>query len=289
MEDETTKPVIDDFKDPAKILRVVVDVMKDIEIFEDGFLACRLGRPIQEEDTGEVADEPPPSATELHRIRRAFWRLHIYCALFHDLAPNAFASDRLKFANKRWAPCSFWHFLAVWELEEVECVYFHLWERYNALKATGMKSNKLEMKRIERMLNIRDGWNNSWKYMEELEFNELGTKGRFYITYSIPFARAIECGNDSSTVWQDNPTGASDRSAGWDGFLRGGLDVCDAIDRIKPVACYLAWGYCMWDEARLRKWAAHLCIQKQGLWSDEGVRRRDCAHCDTLIEFREQI
>ena len=64
----------------------------------------------------------PLSSTEIHRIRRAYWRLLLHSDLFHE--PN----PRYAIRNESWESSHTYAFisiLTVSKLEEIDCVYYH--------------------------------------------------------------------------------------------------------------------------------------------------------------------
>ena len=65
------------------------------------------------------------SPTEIHRIRRAMWRLRLYYLAFHEVQPPA--DDGFDEAEMEHIESQrdFFSRMAVWELEKLECARFH--------------------------------------------------------------------------------------------------------------------------------------------------------------------
>lgn len=72
----------------------------------------------------------PPSSTEVHRIRRAFWRLWLFFELYHHAGqPPGRRYVRVDPDSypQGFGPVDFFFSpLALWEHEEMECAYYHL-------------------------------------------------------------------------------------------------------------------------------------------------------------------
>lgn len=111
---------IDFLPDPITTLRDTVHSANWIDFFVKSFVNSRIENP------GDYSGMPeaPPSSTELHRIRRAFWRLRLYCDLFHgaDITPHEPGHSRTQMKG----PQTFLIRLCPWEIEEPECVYGYL-------------------------------------------------------------------------------------------------------------------------------------------------------------------
>ena len=77
----------------------------------------------------EIGTKPvPPLHTELHRIRRAFWRLLVYGDLFYATNPKYPFVRKKEFLSLDGLS-EFKETLTVWELKELECAYYHLREQ----------------------------------------------------------------------------------------------------------------------------------------------------------------
>lgn len=129
--------------DPLFLLYDSADVHCQIAEAEESLIrvqlpktADRIGRAVDREGLSwpihcprEGRLEKPPSPTEHHRIRRALWRLWLYFRIFHDLQRD------IKYLSPRknlHVQNSFFNHLTIWELEEIECVYYHLQHQLEA-------------------------------------------------------------------------------------------------------------------------------------------------------------
>lgn len=205
------------------------------------------------------AQPAPPSTTELHRIQRALWRLLVYSDFFHE--PN----PRCPISKREEGRSAFLGILTISELEEIECIYYHIREQTQlwADPASWCYSPEL----AERVLKAFGPNRNAFDYSTPLE-ERRSPEIKSHITYTIGFYRELmsfRTEKNARTNWPDTKE-ANLPNAGWN-FLQGNskaLKVQSSNLRIKPVSCYLDWGYCIWDESRLKGW---------GLLSEENIER----------------
>lgn len=127
LEGEDPALLIDDFFDSFSALRDVALITKDIQCFQKSFIDRRLRQPCSTSKSSKK--EAPPSQIELHRINRAFWRLQLLCELIRDRWSSGFLS-----ASPYDIAGDYVLGLTHWELEETECVYYHLREQYSLLR-----------------------------------------------------------------------------------------------------------------------------------------------------------
>ena len=124
LEDKNTPLLIDDIIDPHSVLRDLALIAQDIEIFIASFVDRRLREP----STSLCSMHKPsdPSSAEIHRIRRAFWRLQLLCDLFRFRAEGTIPADYED------PPDHFYleEYMNAWEVEEIECAYYHLHEQF---------------------------------------------------------------------------------------------------------------------------------------------------------------
>ena len=240
------------------------------------------------------------SPTELHRIRRALWRLRLYYEAFYEpylyslqiplnkpypcplplsseledmnaaelyivrlysellgLSEVWEASYEAK-GNSRESQAGFFAQMTVWELEEMECVWYHL--QYQQ----GIHSNStLWRRRCPRCgeqflpddllghVRVRRCRYNVRHY-HSLNFGNACSWYRLDLEYNFQGGTTAD-----RLAWWPNPL-AREPSAGFK-FLFDHLDklrpgeappTCarDALDR------FLEWGYCIWDRERLEAW-----------------------------------
>lgn len=247
--------------------------------------------------------EKPPSPTELHRIRRALWRLWFYFRIFHDLQGDK--NYRSPYKNLH-AQNSFFHHLTIWELEEIECVYYHLQHQTRSLwRKTCTSCNQQVLPDI-----IYNGICKECRGGEKIRvklngeerkedphtdsFSHACSEFRNYMYRTEPFAD-----------WTDTPA-AKHPNAGFQHSPKYYL-------RVQSLGCLFDWGYCMWDESRFKAW--HLVenpdrqlqdeafVEKlqgsgggpklrinrseravKGWWTDGGIHYEDCARCGYYFE-----
>ena len=242
--------------------------------------------PILDRDT----EPAPPSPTELHRIRRAVWRLLLYSDLFHE--PNPKYPIRNKGNQSSDASYTFLWTLTAWELEEIECVYYHLREQMELW--TSPQSSCYSPKLAGRLLNTFGPIRNVYHYPSKQEDCD-GAEGKRHITYLTGFLRETlwaPKSYETKTEWPDTQE-ANRPNAGWL-YLEENYKVLNVLDgnfRIAPVCCFLDWGYCIWDRSRLESW---YLVDRRGInllgskaksawWACSQIVRRDCAHCKISI------
>ncbi|KAL8705401.1 MAG: hypothetical protein Q9201_001473 [Fulgogasparrea decipioides] len=223
----------------------------------------------------------PVTMQERHRIRRAFYRLSLYFELFHHREQSTV--DQVAFFNP----------LTIWEIEEMECAYFHLrW-----------------------LWCIRGPWCRS-PMLPDVETEHTTTCGRFPFDdihrqqpgntdNQGPLIRTFEdaCAYYRKEKWQwersfnepkpdlvatlSSPNG-DEASAGWM-FLNARSKVrtiCPRVwvERKRSLGCSLDSDYCMWDPKRLQAWRLiddpEEGIRAEMEWWRDGSNREDrCADC----------
>ncbi|KAL8924085.1 MAG: hypothetical protein Q9208_004222 [Pyrenodesmia sp. 3 TL-2023] len=125
--------VFSTMKSPHKALADMVILDGDIEYLTDTFVLTLCRQPgLRFSDTGTdvvlPSREQTPSLTELYRIRHALWRFWLLCHLaYHD--PDQ--SPPRRNAVNTYAVEEFVGNMTLWELEELECVYFFLQQWYS--------------------------------------------------------------------------------------------------------------------------------------------------------------
>lgn len=110
---------------PLYALQSMVQISADIELQIQSFVAARIQVPSA---CNGVANTPA-SFSELHRIRRAFWRLQLGCDLSHHRYFDNFVNDNTQFSysdNGDEKRRYFLSRLCIWEHDELESIRFHL-------------------------------------------------------------------------------------------------------------------------------------------------------------------
>ncbi|MCJ1380257.1 hypothetical protein MMC17_003360 [Xylographa soralifera] len=245
-------------------------------------------------------DDGVLSAAETHRVQRALWRIEVCGALAraglrrHD-ADGGGADDRVA------RLVAFLKGMHPWEIEELHCVYDHL-ERLlgregddprvdgagrvvspYALPAPAFCSRApgqtLRGANVERLVQ---GLGALWRYLRRTPVRtrmgdryEYGSSKDEFIMGAIRrlkreqqrFPKFDEWMVSSSTgLWSDNH-GTSFANAGWRFFS----DV--NADKIHSFAYLRQFGFCIWDERRLRSWdvlryryGGEMNEQLMGIW-----------------------
>ncbi|KAL8780977.1 MAG: hypothetical protein Q9213_006228 [Squamulea squamosa] len=256
----------------------------------------------------------PPSATELHRIRRAFWRLWLFFELYHHPGlppgrPYDLVSQRT--GNRYFSAVDFFfNPLALWELEEMECAYYHLrrqshlWRRkcphcwkyflpdiltkhlYECEWLPAPEEPLPSMQQVNQpyrgiTLRLFDDANQEQRW-RKWDMEEAGLEGMSRTTTPTGDGTPDTEMVNTLVILSDEP------SAGWS-FVNQNQSVLNMYEgswqrRRKPMGCFLDWGYCMWDLGRLQAW--HLIddpengIEAEPEWWTDGMDRQEmCDHC----------
>ncbi|KAL9012149.1 MAG: hypothetical protein Q9173_003062 [Seirophora scorigena] len=113
---KTSLAMLFDKRGPAEFLFYVTDMMEEISDIEQSFIKAKLAKAsarLPEPD----AEQSPPTRMELHRVRRAIWRLVFFYKLFHLPQPGSLMhKDRHLFHRH----------LTSWELDEMLSVYHYV-------------------------------------------------------------------------------------------------------------------------------------------------------------------
>ncbi|MCJ1459228.1 hypothetical protein MMC28_009605 [Mycoblastus sanguinarius] len=234
------------------------------------------------------SDTPPepPSPTELHRIRRAFWNLLVYSELFHEPNPKYPLGRKPDGRQDDSGPCAFLNTMTGWELEEIDCIYYHLREQYGLW--VDPKSLSYSPQLASRLLMTFGPFRNAWDYDE----TRRGGEDTRHISYQCGFNREWSCCFAQQGQFRTNWPGANEANnpnAGWK-FLdqnQEALHVFQGNFRMSPVSCFHDWGYCIWDRSRLEAWrlvdrepAKFLADKAKTEWWAYGQsKRKVCEHC----------
>ncbi|KAL8955526.1 MAG: hypothetical protein Q9193_006660, partial [Seirophora villosa] len=109
----TSLAVLFDKRGPFEFLFYVIDMMEEISDLEQSFIKAMLAKAsarLPEPD----AEQAPPTRMELHRVRRAIWRLIFFYKLSHlPQQGSLMHKDRTLFHRH----------LTSWELDEMLSVY----------------------------------------------------------------------------------------------------------------------------------------------------------------------
>ena len=224
----------------------------------------------------------PPSPTETHRIRRALWRLVLYSDLFHEPNPRyPLPPEKRRLSESSW---EFSRYLTASELEEIECLYFHVKEQVE--KWSDPANEFYSPALSQRMIGIFGYIRNALDFKLPDEERKSPTMQR-HITHFISYFREFTwdtAREDTYTDWPDTKE-ANRPNAGWL-FLQENsedLGVHEKNFRMQPVGCYLDWAYCIWDGWRLEEWGL-LDKDNIGKWAFGQKGRKDCVHCKATWE-----
>ena len=289
LEYEDSPLLIDDVTDSLVALQDIALITQDIEYFQKAFIDRRLRQPCNTSNSSRK--EAPPSQIELHRINRGLWRLQLVCEIFR--------------AQFRGGGCityvgdvadNFVESLTHWELEEMECTYYHVREQYSLLKSDTPAKSALcpgipiscQPPIIQRLL-INMGHSRESPSPSQLEVDDQTDwrHGDLYTAFRV--AREVPWSRHIQTVWSDQQE-ANTPNEGWSCYFRFCETICSFFEpsqgfpRSGPVVCFHNWGYCIWDKERLRRWGV-LGTRANGSdvdlkeWSDGNSGRGVCEHC----------
>ena len=245
------------------------------------------------------AEPAPPSPTELHRVRRAFWRLLLYSDLFHEPNPK-YPIDRREKTPVSNFTRAFLRVVTIWELEEIECVYYHL--RIQIKLWADPQSPCYSPILASRLLTTFGPIRNVFDFHTPKD--RTSPEAKSHITAMVGCYREMMCSFDhhgKKVEWPDTQD-ANKPNAGWL-YLEGNyqaLKVPEGNSRRLPVSCFLDWGYCIWDRSRLESWwlvdrrgTSLLAGKAKSTWWSPWWKhcrslRGDCAHCASLVSHRAE-
>ena len=173
------------FSDPVATIRDIWSISEDIEALVQDFAQARVVKPSEQ-------PERPPSPTELHRIRRAFWHFQLCYELVHaeESMPSGAEDETQSQRSRRFVhyrthqvempdfPITGWlyghagkkisptvhvymHSIPSWAVEEVEAVRFHLASLINALQYQGQENPSLftcQPALLQRLIQDLEHW-----------------------------------------------------------------------------------------------------------------------------------
>ena len=295
LEGEDPALMIDDIYDSFSALRDIALITKDIQCFQKSFIDRRLRQPCTTSKSSKK--ETPPSQIELHRINRAFWRLQLLCELFRARWSSGFLS-----ASPYDIAGDYVDRLSHWELEEMECVYYHLREQYDLLRidttATSIRRHRTPITSqppiVQRLLlNMGHKIEAPSPIHLELDSPTHWRYGEIYVAFQQ--GREVPWCIYPQTVWSDIDE-ANTPNEGWMCYFRFSRTINSSFEHSEgfptcgPVICFHNWGYCIWDKERLKRWgmlgpAADGSDVDLKRWSDGNSGREICDHCTyRLIE-----
>ena len=277
------------------MLEDAADMYSSIEAAEKSFvetqlqiLKSRVQAPLVNDwNSSTLAlDHRQPSLTELHRFRRAIWRLRLFYEAFYEPYVSLAArerqqtefggSDTSRSHNKPGNPYKLWglskaaknayidvyqhHFfyqLTHWELEEMECIWYHLhyqsenlWRRpcplcLMPLLPDHLVSHTRECRNKHLGLNNSTRWGSPWSP----SFIDAAFRFRPYIEEN---SLALEYISLGLLTWPDETADEPDP---------GYTFLTDRIEDIRPNAKrpvmvrgarkdFVSWRYCIWDRER---------------------------------------
>ena len=269
--------------DPIKLLKDTLEICDDLSQAEKSLIRIqsaiiseRVRDGITQAQPGQglllpvmiQLEEHCPSRTELHRIRRAFWRLRLYLEAFYEpYVPSSHnleetmahikctrssgvwdSSDdgQLKYIKSQKA---FFSRLTVWELEELECAWYHLsyqstslWRRPCPTCGEQILPDDL----VRHIQGCTDPPN--WHWSRDSCFAQACSWFRMDVE---TFANIKDL-----AAWPDAL--GRELSAGFKFFEDRSKEIHP--DRPAPTGLrgphseFLQWGYCIWDQDRLEAW-----------------------------------
>ena len=253
--------------DPIALLEDSANVYRQIAEAEESLVraqlpktADRIRRAVDREELSwpihcprEGRLEKPPSSIECHRIRQALWRLWLYFGIFHNLQRNQKYRSSLE---NLCAQKSFFRYLTIWELEEIECVYYHLQYQNQSLwrkHCTGCKQYVLPDVMYNGTCKECRGGEKINAWMTKKERKEAPDPASF--SYACSWYRKHMHRREPVANYTDTPA-ANYSNAGFRHLVKCSDPECmtDSYLRNSTLGCFLDWGYCMWDESRFKAW-----------------------------------
>lgn len=255
VENEKTPPRLENCSDPILALQHSVTVVSDIEYHVQAFISSRLRKPGVSGQS--LLTQDPASPTELLRIRRGFWRLHLMCELLNIRSGTASPVPQNELM------IAFVVRITPWELKEMECVYYFLREQYELLRIPDNCERDLnpsipvasQSPRVQRMLRSF-GYKPGDQSPVSFGLDCYGSDDKNVITKTLSWGQYYSWYAKARSFWSDEVV-SNVPNEGWRHYddnheeLRDGWPQCQ---RITPGHCFLTWGYCIWDKKRLEDW-----------------------------------
>lgn len=245
---------------PMQFLEDYNDICSQIAQAENTFWDYHLSRPIsgsqiaEEQQQGQMDslesehDAQGPSPAEDYRVSRALCRLWLYFEIFHTLTSLENSRSLGEGLTQRGI---FFGRITDWELEEMECVYFHLqyhtdlWRHYCPHCGVDFPPDELPKHNQHRCKQSRSR-RKPEKSHPCYDFSDA----------CASYRKNLDTGK-KNIIWTDCPAEVDHPNAGfeyltkhwgklWDGPVR-------LSSRTTSVCCYLDWGYCIWDRSWLKK------------------------------------
>ena len=281
LESEQEPVILDSLRNPEFALADIAQVSSDIEQYIREFLTSRLREP----SVYTCAIHPViyvPSQQEMHRIRRAFWRLQLLFSMIRKpFTPTCEDLPSIELAHLYTL-----NSLKDWELEEVICVYAFLEQFYHEARIGSHPASFHEqIPIIQRLLlnvghnpnhNVPEALDIEWpSFLQRPPFSRLTRPGRLTDVFWFPRMRNPENRPRLQTAWSYMPL-ANAPNIGWQRTVhffgqRQGSWIIQAprtanfFARLAPHGL-LSWGYCMWDAQRILNWGL---LHRGGLvWLD---------------------
>lgn len=181
---------LEDIENPLLALCDIAETCQDLQYFEESFMKSHLLR----RGLGETEDATP-SPAEHHRIRRALWRIQLFCEIAYPKSSSD--SDTLR----RYTDITnvFMSLLTKWEFEEMKCLYQHICREYEVLKDKQAQVPVLLQKPMIRRLLTTFGFNLHERSPCKLEYS----RDCDQMTHNL-FSKALDerCGGQMSNVWE---------------------------------------------------------------------------------------
>ncbi|KAL8720013.1 MAG: hypothetical protein Q9225_003058 [Loekoesia sp. 1 TL-2023] len=300
---------------PLNFLYEVANISKEIMIAEESLIKTMLTRAhdrIEEARLHQIGNLQvfraqgsyllSPTRMEVHRVRRAIWRLWLYFEFFHD--PKHMGLNQRIFFNR----------LAMWELEEMDCAYYHIQHQTNLWRRAC--PNCCELLIPDALTKHTDGcgWtlvgrkadvpidtqeNPSWDFQSAYT-QYRGVMARKAATddeYVVQTAHDLKSSSVAASGPNNLPHAArSPETTSIDYEVSAGFTYVSMKSKLRrrcmahwqnrdlPMGCFLDWGYCIWDKERMQAWKL-VDNPENGTrgefewWTDGKDRAGCCAHC----------
>lgn len=268
---------------PLQFLSEAARISKDVTRVEESLLRTMLNKANTMIQVAEQAGQQLcghsrispsripclPSRIEIHRIRRALWHLLLFFE--HCNRP----------CNRSLRQMMLFSYVEPWELEEMDCVYYHLqrrphlWHQACPHCAAQFLPDHLfqhicTCKRAEEVHDRKQSPNSYSRFPK-------------CFPDACRFFRIILKGTPAGLLNDEDEPGAGYSAVAKRIEVRR-LDWRKWATRRAPLSCFLEWGYCIWDREKLQAWRL-IDDPERGTRADfdcwtDGVGRMDyCAHC----------
>ena len=264
------KPRPLDFRLTISCIAHPIDAVRDMALmFQDtnNFLQTFTESCFQECGL-KAAKQKPLSARETYRIVRALWRFHFLCGMAYPKSTLQSKQRRRQLGNCYALMDSLTSGLG-WEYVELECVYYHLCDRYAELAdlPKGSRQKKLPLHAqppFVQRLATAVGFSLDNRTPDRLDSGRQGEALGYNFVQKIfaDYPIQYQNGKKQSTLWDDGFIRKPNK--GWRMLMKHQVNQLDcAVWPIDPNRCtetkLQRRGFCIWDKVRFKDWTFMFC------------------------------